>query len=227
MLFSSIGENFLIRIIWALVGVAAVFFQTVKLREYFNTKKSIRFVHLSFYIICTVGSVAGTLGAGYSHIEKTKLNNIDKTAQIEIINKKIYDIENKSIDNTELAINNVMATTNLNQWALLGLIKQKKEINATIEKKYSNLANLKNEKARLLKKQAGVISSLAGLSGLLGVSEEMTAFVFLIFVSVILELMVYGSATFTGKLIYIKKSGDKKNKPKKKNKEKGQLFFVA
>ena len=65
----------MIRFIWALTGLATVLFQTVELRNYFNTKKKIRHAHLTIYLVCTFGSIAGTLGAGYSHVEKTKLKN--------------------------------------------------------------------------------------------------------------------------------------------------------
>jgi hypothetical protein len=222
MLFSSIGENIGIRIIWGLVGVSAVFFQTAKLREFFNTTKSIRYLHLAFYIICTVGSIAGTLGAGYSHIEKTKLNNIDNTTQIELLDKMISDIETVDIDETDTAINTAMTGTNLNQWAVIRLIKEKNKFQVAKTNIYNRLFELKSKKATLLKSQSGVISSLSGLSKLFNVSESFIAFIFLIFVSVILELMVYGSATFTGALF---RQRTKKVLKFKKKKKDGQIYL--
>lgn len=215
LLFSSIGENLPIQIVWSLIGIAAVFFQTVKLREFFNSKKKIRYLHLSFYIVCTIGSIAGTLGAGYSHIEKTKLGNIDNISQLEIIDKKIQDIENNTNDNTSIAISQMMLDTNINQWAFLAMQKilKEKSLNKTVS--YSNYITLKSNRAMLLKEQSGIISSLSGLSHILRISEEMTAFVFLIFVALILEMMVFGSATFTGTLLIKIKFKPKPSKPLK------------
>ena len=39
LLFQSIGSNIPLKIVWSLVAIGTVFFQTVKLREYYNTKK--------------------------------------------------------------------------------------------------------------------------------------------------------------------------------------------
>lgn len=225
-LFSSIGETILTRVIWATVGVSAVFFQTVKLKEFFNTTKNIKYLHLSFYIICTIGSVAGTLGAGYSNIEKTKLKNISQIYKLEIIDKKINDFENKEIDNTHIAINNLMKNnTNVNEWALINIINKKNKLKISKKIEYDILENLKNERAIILKSQSGVISSLTGLSKLFNVNEEMTAFIFLIFVSIILEMIIYGSATYSGALFIVRK---KKvvGTSRKKVKDKGQLYLI-
>jgi len=223
ILFSSIGGSLMIRFIWALTGLATVLFQTVELRNYFNTKKKIRHAHLTIYLVCTFGSIAGTLGAGYSHVEKTKLKNIDQTVKIEIIDQELNDIEIASKDNTEIAINNVMMNnTNINQWALIRLMKEKDKIKNNNFKKYDVISKLKNEKAELMKSQSEIVNSLIGLSKLFGVKESAIAFIFLIFVAVMIELMIFESATFTGKLFNklprfkpIKFKNKKSDQPKK------------
>jgi hypothetical protein len=228
LLFSSIGTNILIQTIWGFIGIGAVFFQTLKLREYFNCKKNIKYLHLALYLICTIGSIAGTLGAGYSHIEKTKLSNIDKVAMMEIIDKKINDIENNDTSNiSELAIDSVIVGSNMSQWALINLLNKKSKLKQSKNDKYNNLITLKSNRANILKSQSGVISSLSGLSKILKMSEEMTAFIFLIFVSIILELMVFGSATFSGTLLRRSVAKKKKITKIKRERKKGQLFFIA
>jgi len=138
LLFSSIGENFFIRIVWAIIGFAAVLFQTLKLRDFFNTKKKIKYIHFSFYIFCTIGSLAGTIGAGNSHIQKSKLKNIDKNVFIEIIDKQI--LEFKKDNNIKNAINSVMHNnTNIEPWALIRLIKENKYIDKIYELKNKKL----------------------------------------------------------------------------------------
>lgn len=225
LLFSSIGETAAIRTVWGVIGVAAVFFQTFELRTFYNTKKRKKYMHLSFYIICTIGSITGTLGAGYAHIEKTKLNNIDTQYQIELINKKINDFKKTENDNTGNAINSVLQSTNLNQWAVIRLIKEKKELKNNDFKKYETIEKLKNKKAELLKSQSGIISSLSGLSKMLNMHESKVSLFFLFFVAIILEMMVFGSSTFNGKLINRKKKPKQKKVISKNKKNKDQFFF--
>jgi len=227
-LFSSIGETILSKLVWATVGISAVFFQTMKLREFYNTTKKIKYLHLSFYIICTIGSIAGTLGAGYSNIEKTKLKNISQTYRIEIIDKKINDFENGNDikDYTDFAINNVMKNnSNVNEWALINILNKKQKLELNKNNKYDELEKLKNERADILKSYSGVISSLTGLSKLFKISEEMTAFLFLIFVSIILEMIIFGSATYSGAIFTIGKKKVAGTPKMKKIKNKGQLFL--
>jgi len=131
-----------------------------------------------------------------------------------------------------------MLGTNLNQWAVIRLIKEKKILAKEYNNKYIDLAKLKNERVEILKTQSGIINSLTGLSKLLKMDESKIAFIFLIFIAIILEMMVFGSVTFTGKLfnkINFRDHGpDKKKTPnmdKKKNtkiekqQKEGQRFF--
>lgn len=194
-LFSSIGGMIAIRFIWGLVGLAAVFFQTVELRNYFNIKRKIRHLHLTAYIVCTIGSIAGTLGAGYAQIEKSRPN-----------------IKQVEIENDKKIIEKVLTESkNLNQWAAINLLNKKKKLN---EKSITIKATQKN-----------ITSSLSGISNLFKISVELTSFIFLIFVACILELMVFGSATFSGKLfnkkpkLFNKKKSVKKKKLTKFEKE--------
>ena len=220
LLFSSIGTNPLIRTIWGVVGVAAVFFQAVKLREFFNSTERMRFVHLSFYIICTILSIFGTLGTGYAHIEKTKLKETAKNTKLEIINLKIINIENKikNYNNNENALNSAMAVTNPNQWAVIRLQKEKKIMQSDYDKKIIELESLKIARASHLKNKTKIISALSGIAKLLNQSEEKIAFIFLIFSALIIELMVYGSASFDGKLFTKKSTKELKKKSLKENK---------
>ena len=175
LLFQSIGSNLILKLVWALVGVGVVFFQTVKLREYYNTTKLNRYVHLSFYILCTLGSVTGTIGAGYSQIEKLKPT-----------------LEKKEIVSMNNAIDSVLNNSKeLNQWAVINLIKKKEILN--------------NQEENIRNSDSAITSSLVGISKILRVSEEMTSFIFLIFASLIIEAMVFGSATYSGELFKNKK----------------------
>jgi len=84
----------------------------------------------------------------------------------------------------------------------------------------------KKQKAELLKNQSDIINSLSGIAIVFNTSEQKIAFIFLIFVSIILELMVFSSATFNGKLLSFKiKKNNKKLTKKEKEKKKGQFFF--
>ena len=219
----------MIRLIWAIVGIALVLFQALQLREFYNIKRKSRYQHLTFYVICTIASIFGTLGAGYSHIEKTKLKNIDKAVQLEIIDKKIIALENPKKDYTDQAINSAMQGTNLNQWAVIRLIKEKQKLNQDKNASYTEIEILKKSKAEILKSQKGVINSLSGISKLTGTSEARIAFIFLIFSAIIIEMIVFGSATFNGKLfagIKLKKPEKKKGNSKVKRQQKtGQKFF--
>lgn len=228
LLFCSIGDNLGIALVWAIIGLSVVLFQTLNLREYFNYKRSIRYRHLSVYILCTIVSVAGTLGAGYSHIEKTRLRDIEKITKLEIIDRKIADIESPGKNYVEDAINTTMAGTNLNQWAVIRLIKEKRKIVSGRVDKYTTLGELKTERAQVLSQQSSVISSLSGVSRITGIKEDAVAFCFLVMAAVILELMLYGSATFKGKLmagIRLPKRFRKKDSRSKRQEKAGQTFF--
>jgi phage shock protein PspC (stress-responsive transcriptional regulator) len=193
LLFSSIGGMIILKIVWGAVGQATVFFQTVELRNYFNIKRKIKYLHLIAYAICTIGSIAGTLGAGYAQIEKSR-----PTVKMVEINQ-----------DREL-INRLLKKENINQWAALNFLKQKKKLN---QKSIQIKHNEKN-----------ISSSLNGIAKIFNVSTELVAFIFLIFVACILELMVFGSATFTGKLFnknpfkFKRKKSDKKTCPKRLSK---------
>jgi hypothetical protein len=213
-LFSSIGDNLITRILWGIVAMSTVFFQTLKLREFHNTKKSKRYNHLAVYLICTFVSIMGTVGAGYSAIQKTKLSNIDNTSEIEIIELQIKDFENNK---TKDAINKVLESKDLNQWAAINLIKQQSKLN-----NYDDLKILKEKRSMLLKKESGIVSSISGLANIFKISVETMSFIFLIFSAILLELMVYGSSDFNGKIFEFKKQ---KEKQVVKEKKSGQLFL--
>ncbi len=186
-LFASVGYHIHTKLIYGLIGIAAVYFQTLELRIFHNIRKKKKYLHLIFYIICTIGSIAGTLGAGYAQIEKSKpsisQNQINKT--MDIIN---YTLKNEKEPN---------------QWATINLLKRQDKL----EIKKNDIK--KNEKS--------ISSSLNGIANILKVSPEMTAFIFLIFVALILELMVFGSSTYNGKLINFHKiKFNKKNTKKQK-----------
>lgn len=227
LLFSSIGENIFIRIIWGIVGIAVVFFQALKLREFYNTKKNIRWLHFSFYIICTIVSIFGTLGAGYSNLEKTKLKNITSSVEIENIDKRIKLIESKTNNTIDSAIDTALKLDGANQWATIRLIKEKKELAKNEVNNFEVLEKLKLKRAELLKKESSVISSLTGISDLFNVSQEKIAFIFLIMCAIILEMMVFGTATFNGKIFEFNKKSvvNKKIKKIEIEKNKGQIFF--
>jgi hypothetical protein len=183
-LFGSVGFHLHTKIIYGLIGLAAVYFQTLELRNYYNTKKKKKYIHLIFYIICTIASIAGTLGAGWAQIEKSRPT-----------------VKQTAIENSTAAIDNALKKAD-NQWAVINLLNKKKQLEKT--------------KADIKKTEKNIVSSLNGIANIFKTSQEKTAFVFLIFVAMILELMIFGSATYNGKLLIFNFHFKKKKYAKKK-----------
>jgi len=208
LLFSSLGENLLIRTVLSFVGIGSVFFQTVQLRIFYNTQKAKKYLNLSFYLFATVLSFAGTIGGGFSQIEKTKILNADKNARLKVINKKLSILESdekNDILKTRLKILQNKALSMTNESAYWGSFYDKKMENISKQlyengKDISNMEVLEIEKANILKLQKNIISSITGIAQILGIQETTASLTLLILVGIIIELMVFGTADFNGKL---------------------------
>jgi len=223
LLFSTIGGGIL-GVLWGAFGVAVVIFAAGQLRQSKN-KKSIKkkLPHILVYIICTIVSFFGTIGTGYNHLEKTKNNNSEIITEIEIIDKKINYLENKK-DYTDTAINNVIQKTNLNQWALINLLKKKSQNENNVNEKFKIINDLKLRRAVLVKDISGVLNSLTGVSKILNIADQKVAFIFLISAALLIEIMIFFTADFNGGIF--KMPVKKKIKKTKKKKEIDQLFFL-
>ena len=227
LLFSSLGENLLIRFVFSLVGIGSVFFQTVQLRIFYNTKKSKRFMNLFFYLFATILSFIGTIGGGFSQIEKTKILNADKEARLKVINKKLLLIESSEkndILKERLKTLQTKARLITNEAAYWNSVYDKKiaAISRQLfenEKEISNMEALEIEKANILKLQKNIINSISGISKLFNIKEGRATLILLIMAAIVIELMVFGSADFNGKLIVFK------NSKKVKKKKDDQLRF--
>lgn len=242
LLFGSIGENIAIRSVWAIVGIGAVFFQALQLRLYHNTKKRGRYRFLVIYGICTIGSLAGTLGAGYAHIEKTKLSGGDKSEIIKTIDLRIEQIKNKDKESVNAEIEALRSQfTNLTYKVaersvlLNNEIERKRKQARITDEEFKEIEILSARKAELKKDQASIVNSISGIAKMLrslpidsakNMTDELVAFIFLCFVAAMVELMVYGGASFHGSLFRQKKKVSSVKKHKK-NKDTGQLSLFS
>ena len=163
LLYSSIGIDLTMRLLWGSIGLCSVVFQAISIREYFKTKK---LVNLLFYMICTLGSIAGTVGTGWAQINK-----------VSPIAKRI------EIENNILAIDKVFKTSKkLNQWAVISMLKKKE--------------NLKKEEINISTTEKKISNSLTGMADLFNIENKTIAFIFLIFTALIIEMMVFGTASY-------------------------------
>lgn len=192
LLYSSIGSDLAMKIIWGSIGLSSVVFQAISIKAYFDTKE---LKHLVFYIVLTIVSMAGTVGTGWAQIEKTS-----------------PVAEKKEIDNDIKAINKAFETSKeLSQWATIRLLKEK-------SKRRDEVTNISaNEKK--------ISSSLSGIADMFNAKNETVGFIFLMILSVILEMLVLGSALPDAKKEEKKKP--KKNRVSKiaKEEKQGQLMM--
>ena len=223
-LYSSIGQNIIMMAIFGLGGVASVVFQGLKLREYKNSKGKNK-IALAIYVLFTIVSYLGSIGTGYANIKKAQLKNSVVEAKIKIIEKQLLSLEKESP--IETAIDTVLKKTNVNQWAAIRMMKEKKMIANKKGDDFEKIKELEIAKAELKENNASINNAVDSIAELANIDRAMAMLIFLGFFSLAIEIMFNGSANYTGTLFDYKRTKIQKKKITKKEKEKkaGQEYF--
>jgi hypothetical protein len=228
--FQAFGSNPLTSVIWAFIAVIVQAYQVICLREYQNIlirklKKNTT-IPLLKYLFITVFSLVASISFGTMDINKTIYLNSDKTAKIDIIDQRIainmMQLTNRANDLIRMKqISDLQRETVAN--TEYGSYRKNKQISALIGKMDSNKKMILDEikedklkKAELIKNNSTTQGAFEALGSALLVGERAIRLIFLLCLSIIIELMVYSTSDF-----------DKRSKGAKKGKkeESDQMTF--
>ena len=224
--FQAFGSSVLTRVIWALVALTVQAYQVICLREYHNSKfrKSKSNISLYKYAFITLFSIMASISFGLFDIQKTVYLNSEKVVSIDIIDQKIQ-LKNKmlSSDNSEIIRKQIEdlqkdKKENTEYWSHVNNRKINELRNSLINdpiKILTDIEVLKLQKAELIKETATTKGAFESLGSALLIGEHAVRLIFLLCLSIIIELMVYSTSSFTMP----------KKKAKKKKKSKDQLTF--
>jgi len=226
-LFYNFGNTIPSKSIWLSVSIIIQLFQIYTLRQYFfkDVKKDKIRAFIKYSII-TLFSLIATITFGLYDINKTIMSNADKEAEIEAVELQISqkekllnnfdknDIIKKQIENLQGQIEGTaywkhIINRNINELTL--------KLNTGNDDLISSIIALKKKKALLIKNSVGTkrVFEILGDSFLIG--EKAMRVIFLLFVAIILEIIVFTSGDFNIKDINNKEKPKKKvGRPKKK-----------
>jgi len=163
-------------------------------------------------------------------IEKTIAGNSDKYAEIEVLTKQLQTktamLTNESRDEIILRqIEKLQAVTNSEAYWNHVLNKKVSalmlQMQSGNEKKYDDILTIKKRIAELQTEASSTRGAFETLGVFFGIGEKTARVIFLICLSVMLEIMVYGSSTAT-----IQKTKKKTLKRKQKKEIKDQIRMV-
>jgi hypothetical protein len=197
--YYQITVNFFWGALFAVGGIAIEFFrvlmrgaiQNKSFRNRKKKKKETLFFDVSLYILMSFVACLSTFFVGIVQIEKKSIIMSPATIEINQLKKKA-DLIKRSADRNDEAINNVMLQTNVNQWALIRLLKEKKEIYSSV----GEAAEIEGKIAELEKDTIGVKSGFTIVASVIGNPEasDLIMIIVLLYFSVMLEVGIYYTA---------------------------------
>ena len=215
--FQAFGSNPVTRIIWGAVAITVQAYQVICLREYHNTKyrKSPSKTPLVRYIFITIFSLLASVSFGTMDINKTIYLNSDKVAKIEIIDQRIEGHrQSLGSDNSDIIRQQIVdlqkETTQSSAYWQHIKNKQINELRRSLNNDKNDILleieDLKIKKAELIKLSATTKGAFEALGSILFIGEHAVRLLFLLCLSIIIELMVYSTSNFTVKIITAKKT---------------------
>jgi len=233
LLFYQFGSNIMAGILFIIIGLCIQFYQILCLLNWQNStlRKKKDYFAFAKYMIITFTSCLASLAFGLNQIDRTIAGQSGALVEIEGIKKEISILSSRySSDGIKKQINTLQSqipklTYNISERS----ININNEINKLKNKIDPTIAILNNKKitalsmdlADLERSSIDIKGAFQKLSELFGLSLNVTLSVFLLFVTVILEMMIYSTSQGGVKLF-----GEVEKKPaKKKIHNDDQLLF--